>query len=131
MVLRIKKKRKYFGTRSWGVGNIKHARGAGSRGGVGKGGRKHKMTHLLVYERESLVHKGFVSRNRKRLDTINLTDVSKRLEKVNDEKPTLELRGFKVLGGGRLLKPAVLKADSFSAHAEEKIKAAGGEAVRL
>lgn len=131
MVLRIKKKRKYFGTRSWGVGNIKHARGAGSRGGVGRGGRKHKMGHLLIYERESLEHKGFVSRKRNRLEVISLGVVSKRLEKLQGEKPTLELRGFKVLGGGRLLKPAVLKADSFSASAEAKIKEAGGEAVRL
>jgi large subunit ribosomal protein L15 len=131
MVLRIKKKRKYFGTRSWGVGNIKHARGAGSRGGVGKGGRKHKMSHLLVYERESLERKGFVSRNTKKLEIISLSQVSKRLDTLQGEKPVLELKGFKVLGGGKLLKPAVLKAQSFSASAEAKIKEAGGEAVRL
>ncbi len=131
MVLRIKSKRKYFGTRSWGVGNIKHARGAGSRGGVGRGGSKHKMSHILVYERESLVHKGFVSRKGKRLEIISLRDVSKRLNSVQGDKPVLELKGFKVLSSGTLLKPAVIKADSFSANAEAKIKQAGGEAVRL
>lgn len=39
MVERQKKRnRKYLGTRQHGVGNKKKARGAGTRGGVGKGG---------------------------------------------------------------------------------------------
>ncbi|MDE1855530.1 MAG: mitochondrial large ribosomal subunit protein uL15m [Candidatus Micrarchaeota archaeon] len=131
MVLRIKKRRKYFGGRRWGAGNIKNARGAGDRGGVGRGGRKHKMTYLLVYERESLVHKGFAPWKRKSLNTIDLSAISKRVSGMQDSKPTIELKGFKVLGDGRLAKPAVVKASGFSKSAEEKIKQAGGEAVRL
>ena len=53
VVVRVKKNRKYFGSRSWGAGNIKNARGAGDRGGVGRGGRKHKMSYYWVYDRES------------------------------------------------------------------------------
>ncbi len=131
MVLRIKKRRKYLGGRRWGAGNIKNARGAGDRGGVGKGGRKHKMTYLLVYERESLVHKGFAPWNRKSLDIIDLNAISKRAAGMQDAKPTIELKGYKVLGDGKLAKPVVVKASGFSKSAEEKIKRAGGEAVRF
>ncbi|MCL5239506.1 MAG: uL15 family ribosomal protein [Candidatus Marsarchaeota archaeon] len=131
MVLRIKKRRKYLGNRRWGAGNIKNARGAGDRGGVGRGGRKHKMTYLLVYERESLVHKGFAPWRKKVLDIIDLNAISKRASEMKDAKPTIELKGFKVLGSGKLAKPAVVKASGFSKSAEEKIKQAGGEALRF
>jgi large subunit ribosomal protein L15 len=131
MVMRIKKSRKYFGSRSWGAGNIKNRRGAGDRGGVGKGGRKHKMTYLVVYEKESLTHKGFAPWRRKELMEIDLDAVSKRAEKSEEQKPTIELRGYKVLGDGKVTKPFIIKASGFSKNAEKKIKEAGGEAVEL
>jgi large subunit ribosomal protein L15 len=131
MVLRIKKSRKHFGDRSWGKGNIKNARGAGDRGGVGRGGRKHKMTYLVKYDKESLVHKGFAPWRKKQHETIDLNALSKRAAGMQEAKPTLELRGYKVLGDGKMAKPVVVKADGFSKSAEKKIKEAGGEAVRL
>jgi large subunit ribosomal protein L15 len=131
MVLRIKKKRKYFGDRSWGKGNIKNARGAGDRGGVGRGGRKHKMTYLNVYEKESLVHKGFAPWRKEKFEIINLNALSKKAAAMQEAKPTLELRGYKVLGTGKVTKPIVVKANGFSKSAEKKIKEAGGETVRL
>ena len=130
MVLRIKKSRKHFGDRSWGKGNIKNARGAGERGGVGRGGRKHKMTYLLVYDKESLVHKGFAPWRKKSLEIIDLDVISKRSSKMAEAKPTLDLRGYKVLGGGKLAKAVVVKANAFSKSAEKKIKEAGGETVK-
>jgi len=130
MVERIKKRsRKYLGNRRWGVGNIKNARGAGCRGGVGKGGRKHKMTYLLVYERESLVHKGFAPWRKKRLQEIDLDAISKKASKLTEQKPMIELKGYKVLGDGKVAKPVIVKADGFSKNAERKIKEAGGETV--
>ena len=131
MVLRIKKKRQYFGTRRWGAGNIKNRRGKGSRGGVGYGGRKHKMTYLMVYEKERLYKKGFAPWERKELKVINVSGVSKLALVSKEEKPVVELRGYKVLGDGILEKPAVVKASGFSKGAEKKIKEAGGEAIRL
>ncbi len=131
MVLRIKKKRKYFGSRSWGAGNIKNHRGAGERGGVGRGGRKHKMTYLLVYDRDSLYRKGFAPRRRSKPEVIDLDGVSKKASAMEERMPTLELSGYKVLGNGRLAKPVIVKAEGFSKSAEKKIRDAGGEAVRL
>ena len=131
MVIRVKKCRKYFGTRRWGAGNIKNRRGAGERGGVGKGGRKHKMTYLLVYERDTLTKKGFAPYRRKRLDEIDLTGLSKRAMKSKDAKPTIELKGYKVLGDGAVTKAMVVKASSFTKSAEKKIKDLGGEAIKV
>jgi len=131
MVLRIKKNRKFFGSRRWGVGNIKNARGAGDRGGVGRGGRKHKMTYLLVYERDTLYKKGFAPWRRKKLMEMDLDAISKKAAGMQDQKPTIELRGYKVLGDGKITKPVIVKAEGFSKNAEKKIKEAGGEAVKF
>ena len=96
-----KRKRKYFGTRRWGVGNIKNARGAGDRGGVGKGGRKHKWTLITAHFPETISKKGFVrwdptkDRNKEiTLDRINA------LVSRSSDKSKIELKDYKVLSNG-------------------------------
>jgi large subunit ribosomal protein L15 len=132
MVVRHEKKnRKYHGTRSWGAGNIKNRRGAGDKGGVGRGGRKHKFTYLVVYERERLHKKGFKPWKKKELKEIDLEQLNKLAIKSSEQKPTIELRGYKVLGDGTIEKSVVVKADAFSKRAIEKIKSVGGEALLL
>ncbi len=128
MVIRNKSKsRKYLGTRRWGAGNIKNRRGAGSRGGVGRAGKKHKFTRIVKYERERLDHRGFTPWGRKKLNEINLDGVSKAAQGKNE----LSLRGYKVLSSGTLTAPVKVSASRFSKRAAEKIKNAGGEAVQL
>ncbi|MGC8662230.1 MAG: uL15m family ribosomal protein [Candidatus Micrarchaeia archaeon] len=130
MVIRHEKRnRKYHGTRSWGAGNIKNNRGAGDRGGVGKGGKKHKFTYIVKFEKETIHKKGFVPWNREKLLWINLDKISKLASKIGGEKPTVELKGYKVLSDGNLEKPVIVKAEAFSKKAQEKIKSAGGEAL--
>jgi large subunit ribosomal protein L15 len=89
------------------------------------------MTYLLVYEKENLVHKGFAPWRKKSLEIIDLTGISKKAAGMQEGKPTVELRGYKVLGGGKLAKPVVVKAEGFSKSAEKKIKDAGGEVLRF
>jgi large subunit ribosomal protein L15 len=128
MVIRHEKRsRKYLGTRSWGAGNIKNRRGSGSRGGVGRAGKKHKFTRIVKYELDRLHHRGFAPWRKSKLNEINLDSVSKAAQ----GKPELELYGYKVLGGGSITVPVKVKASGFSKKAAEKIKQAGGEAVRL
>ena len=131
MVLRTKKNRKFLGSRTWGWGNKKNNRGSGARGGVGRGGRKSKWTYTVKYDKERIHTPGFKPPRRIALSEISLDKVSSMVRAMKEEKPTLELRGYKVLSNGRLAKPAVVKATGFSAKAEEKIKQAGGEAVKL
>lgn len=130
MVVRHEKKnRKYHGTRSWGAGNIKNRRGAGDKGGVGRGGRKHKFTYLVVYERERLRKNGFSPWKKKKLREIDLGKISKLVRESKEEKPTIELKGYKVLSDGELERAVIIKADAFSEKAVEKIKEKGGEAL--
>ncbi len=131
VVRKESKNRRYLGSRRWGAGNIKNRRGKGSRGGVGKSGKKHWFTYIVKYAPERIRQKGFSSWNKKVFKEINLDKVSKLARNSKDAKPTIELRGFKVLGNGSLAKPAVVKASAFSKSAEEKIKSAGGEAHKF
>ncbi len=134
MVLRIKKKsRKYLGNRTWGAGNIKNNRGAGDRGGVGKAGRGHKWTHIIVYERDRIGKRGFYRSRRqdKILMSINLGQIAERLKKEKGARQEIELSGYKVLGSGSLPSPIVIKASGFSKSAVEKITKIGGKAIVL
>jgi ribosomal protein L15 len=74
-----KRKRKYFGTRRWGVGNIKNARGKGGKGGTGKAGRKHKFTYINDKHPELIKTVGFGPWNRKRMREITIKEIERRL----------------------------------------------------
>jgi large subunit ribosomal protein L15 len=133
MVVRKKKhNRKYLGTRRWGVGNIKNARGKGSRGGVGMGGsRKHKFTFLTAKAPWLIKQHGFSNWRPKKPDEITLWEVDSMIRNSADPKPSIELKSYKVLSNGFISRPATIKAHAFSEKAIEKIKKAGGEAVVL
>ncbi len=132
MVKRVSKTRKYFGSRTWGGGNKKNRRGSGARGGVGRAGKKHKMTQIVVYDKDRFHKKGFVPFKRSRLLEISLGQIAASAAASKEgDKPVVELSGYKVLSNGVLSKPLVIKATRFSGKAMEKIKAAGGEAVKL
>ncbi len=127
-----KKNRKFHGTRRWGVGNIKNARGAGDRGGHGGKlvRKKHNITYLTAKTPWMLGRKGFTKWNPVKLKEIDLREISTMLES-GKATGTVELRKYKVLSNGTLTKPAEIKASGFSQRAREKIEKAGGKAVQL
>jgi large subunit ribosomal protein L15 len=134
MVIRHeKRKRKYMGTRRWGVGNIKNARGHGSKGGTGLAGRglgsgsKHKFTHTTAYAPELIRKVGFTPWNKKKMEAISLREVERILSSKKER--VVELGDRKVLSNGTLTARATIKAAAFSKGAAAKIKAAGGEAI--
>ncbi|OJI07786.1 MAG: hypothetical protein BK997_02110 [Candidatus Micrarchaeum sp. ARMAN-1] len=132
MVVRHQKKsRKYLGNRRWGVGNIKNARGAGDRGGVGRrtAHKKHNFTYLTAKHPEEIRKHGFTKWMPNKLKSVNLYAISAMLKKSNTSE--IELAGYKVLSNGTLEVPAKIKAEAFSAKAMEKIKKANGEAITL
>lgn len=132
MVVRKEKKdRKYLGTRRWGAGNIKNARGKGDRGGVGKGGKKHKWTYVTAKTPELIKKVGFKPWHPKKFKEINLGEINKMILNSKEGKATIELKDYKVLSNGLLSKPAIIRASGFSESAMEKIKSAGGEAVKI
>ena len=131
VVRRPKKNRKYLGTRRWGLGNIKNGRGKGDRGGVGKGGRKHKWTQITAKFPETITKKGFHRWGSKRYDNMNLDQISEILSSNGNSDSVLELGKVKVLSNGSFNAKVTIKALSFSKRAVEKIEAAGGTAVPL
>lgn len=130
VVRKEKRSRKYLGTRRWGAGNIKNARGKGCRGGVGRAGsRKHKFTYMTAKTPELIRKKGFIPWARTRPKEITLREIDKMAKNLGEEKAIIELGDYKVLSNGAISKPVVVKACGFSKRAVEKIKSAGGDAI--
>ncbi len=129
VVRKEKRNRKYHGTRSWGVGNIKNARGAGDRGGVGVGRRKHRFTYFTAKAPWMIGRKGFTKWRPAKLNAITLAEVNAIAKR--GEGSEIELPGRKVLSNGELERGVTVKAAAFSKKAAEKIRAAHGEAVIL
>lgn len=132
MVVRHQKRnRKYFGTRRWGVGNIKNARGKGSRGGTGNAqGRKNKFTRMVVETPWLIRRKGFTKWDQKSLKEITIQQINEMVEK-GKIKDSIDLPHYKVLSNGVLKSKVKVTASAFSAKAMEKIKNSGGEALLI
>ena len=139
MTLRHRKRsrRKYMGTRNWGGGNTKNRRGKGNKGGSGMGGgHKNKWTYMTRYMPNYFGRKARRTRFAKAptviLDFINVGAINERIErnllKKEGDKFAFAFEG-KVLGGGNITHPVLVRAECFSASAQEKIKKAGGEAI--
>lgn len=133
-----KKHRSYLGSRSHGRGNAKKGRGSGERGGVGNAGRcKHKGSWIAVHEKDYFgkSSRGFVcpvkrpEKDIAHLYEINQKALAGKLERKGD-RYSFEIKG-KVLSTGKLTVPISIKAFEWSKRTEEKVKAAGGEIIKL
>jgi large subunit ribosomal protein L15 len=125
-----RKKRKITskrGSRSCGTGNVKNKRGSGCRGGVGNAGlHKHKWSWITTndpdrYGREGLKKKSV------RVPVISLYQIESRAARGEKE---ITFKG-KVLATGAIRQAVKVKALAWSARAQEKIKAAGGEIAKI
>ena len=130
-----KRVKRLRGHRTHGRGLAKHGRGSGSWKGRGSVKRGRSRLYIMKYEPERMpTYKdniGFWSVKQLRMDQkgINLRD----LVKLSQEKE-IDVTKFgytKVIGGGDLAKPLIVKALFFSESAKQKIEKAGGKAVLL
>lgn len=138
MATRFRKSRRQRGSRYCGWGQIGQHRQSGSRGGTGGAGKhKHLWIRTVIEEPEHFGHDSTKSMRQNRLTRwINLRDINDLVSRFGstDErgKPVLDLRSMgynKLLGGGTLQEPIVLKVAKVSATAKQKIELAGGEIV--
>ena len=141
------KRSRLRGKRTCGYGGKKKHRGKGSKGGKGMAGSGKRAgqlrTWVFKYEPKYLGKRGFTSQKKlkRKLKTINLSQIQdhindflkKGLAKKNPQGIELEIRGYKVLGGGNLgtLDKYIIKSTSFSKKAEEKIKKAGSKITAI
>ncbi|MGA7076339.1 MAG: uL15m family ribosomal protein [Halobacteriota archaeon] len=132
------KAKKFRGSRTCGGGTHKNRRGAGSRGGRGHaGGCKHHFVRELLLGR-GYGNYGFVRPQNMLIDPAivdvgALDEGAERLvelkrARVRTGKYYITLDVDKVLGKGRVTKPLIVTARSFSKRAQEKLESAGGKA---
>jgi large subunit ribosomal protein L15 len=138
MATRFRKSRRQRGSRFCGWGQIGQHRQSGSRGGIGGAGKhKHFWIRTVIEEPDHFGHDSTKPTRQNRLNRwVNLRDVNDlafRFATTNEHgKLVLDLRSIgydKLLGGGTLLKPIVVRVAKVSATAKQKIELVGGDIV--
>ncbi|MCK4589268.1 MAG: uL15 family ribosomal protein [Nanoarchaeota archaeon] len=130
------KRSRYRGSHTHGGGAKKKRRGAGNRGGRGRGGfgkRGQQRMPTAQARKEKLGKRGFIHHGvKKDLKGINLGDFSRLLEKglvKNEGVVDLNKLGYKLLSSGDI-KVKIQVKGQVSKKAEEKIIKAGGEVLK-
>ncbi|ELY48062.1 uL15m family ribosomal protein [Natronorubrum sulfidifaciens] len=139
------KKRRQRGSRTHSGGTHKNRRGAGHRGGRGRAGRsKHEFHNYEPkgkhgFKRPHGIRKDVAEIDVQKLDEDAILYVADGQAEETDDGYKLDARDIvedghevdivKVLGSGQVRNTLEITADAFSAAAEEKLEAAGGEAI--
>jgi len=138
MPTRIRKSRKYRGSRTCGYGKVGQHRDQGSKPYRKAGRHKHKWSFVLRYEPEYFGKSGFTSprglKQKNRIINVGKLDELANRFAVEKEKerPLIDLRSLgytKLLGTGKVSKPLIIKVASSTESAIQKIKVAGGEVL--
>ena len=138
MATRLRKTRKFRGSRNHGWGQVGQHRASGHKGGLGQSGMlKHHFSSMLKDDPD---HFGHGSNNpptrniiKKWAGVRDLDDLYLQYGKQENGKKTLDLKalGFdKLLGGGQVKNAYSIKIDQFTSKAEDKVKTAGGELLK-
>ncbi|RLI26768.1 MAG: 50S ribosomal protein L15 [Candidatus Hecatellales archaeon] len=140
---RLRKTRWHRASRTCGWGRVGQHRKSGSRGGFGKAGlHKHKWTWTVKYAPNHFGKHGFrcpTSREVKAINVGRLSELVEDLLAAGRLKPgeggrvevNLSELGFsKLLGGGKISRPLLVRAEAFTEEAERKIVEAGGQLVK-
>ena len=138
MATRLRKTRKFRGSRNHGWGQVGQHRASGHKGGLGQSGMlKHHFSTML---KDYPDHFGHSSNNpptrniiKKWVGVRDLDDLYLQSGKQESGKKILDLKalGFdKLLGGGQVKNAYSIKIDQFTSKAEDKVKTAGGELLK-
>jgi large subunit ribosomal protein L15 len=127
---RLRKGRRYRGSRTHGYGQIGQHRHSGSRGGHGNAGlHKHKWSWLTINDPDHFGRDPFRPPGHPRPDKwVNVGQ----LEGLAGESRSVDLEGMgigKLLGSGTVTRAYEVRVLSFTKRAQAKIEAAGGKLV--
>ncbi len=124
---KLRKIRKFRGSRTQGYGRIGQHRDSGSKGNRKVGRHKHLWSKIVTTEPNYFGKHGFHSPQalHKIERTINLSKLDQ-LAKAPQINLT-EMGYTKLLGTGKLTKPLTIEVEYYSKSAAEKVKVAGGE----
>lgn len=145
VVRRRRKARKFRGSRTHGYGRVGQHRKGGSRGGKGRAaGRKHghMWSYIIKYEPDRFGKHGFhrpqeLVREPKTINVGELDEIvdfllENKIAEYEEDKIVIDVTKLgldKVLGKGKVTKPLIIKAKSFTTSAIKKIEDAGGKAI--
>jgi len=135
MATRLRKTRKYRGSRTHGWGQVGQHRASGHKGGLGRSGMlKHLYSSMLKYDPDHFGHDSTRPPHpniiKKWINVRDLDGLFAKFGTTQDNKKLLDLTklGFdKLLGGGQVKNAYTLKIRQFTESAQEKVKQAGGE----
>ncbi|MFM8658865.1 MAG: uL15 family ribosomal protein [Candidatus Nitrosotenuis sp.] len=139
MATRLRKTRKFRGSRTHGWGQIGQHRASGHKGGLGQSGmHKHLFSTLL---KDDPYHFGHDSTHpphpiitKKWASVRDLDDIFAKHGKQEGGKKLLDLASLgydKLLGGGQVKNAYSVKVERYTESAAEKIKQAGGEVLAV
>jgi len=131
---KLRKIRKFRGSRTQGYGRIGQHRDSGSKGHRKVGRHKHLWSLVVTEEPGYFGKNGFTSPQslHSHENPINLKKLEEIIKISQQEKPEVNLTAMgytKLLGNGKITKPLTIQVASYSKSAAEKIKKAGGEIV--
>ncbi len=134
---KLRKIRKKRGSRTCGYGRVGQHRKSSSKSRRKVGRHKHGWSYVVKYEPDYFRRIGFTSPRSltRRVNTINvgeLVEVIHKLSPGRRRKPLIDLTSMgydKLLGKGEINRPVMVKVQSYSRRALEKIKEAGGEII--
>ena len=138
MATRLRKTRRLRGGRHMGWGQVGQHRASGHKGGLGVTGfQKHHYSSLLKDEPDHYGHEStsppHPNITQKWASVRDLDDLFTKFGKEEGGKKIVDLEsaGYdKLLGGGNISNAYSVKIENFTASAEEKLKAVGGEIVQ-
>ena len=131
---KLRKIRKFRGSRTQGYGRIGQHRDSGSKGHRKVGRHKHLWSLVVTSEVGYFGKNGFTSPQSLHSyeNPINLRKLEEIMPTTQEKKPQINLTALgytKLLGAGKVTKPLIVHVPSYSKSAAEKIKKAGGEIV--
>ena len=126
---KLRKIRKFRGSRTVGYGRIGQHRDAGSKGNRKVGRHKHLWSKIVTTQPDYFGKHGFTSPQslHRKEKTINLHQLDQLAQTPNIN--LTQLGYTKLLGTGKLTKPLTIQVKAYSKSAQEKVKQAGGEIV--
>jgi len=126
---KLRKIRKFRGTRTIGYGRIGQHRDSGSKGNRKVGRHKHLWSKVVTSMPGYFGKHGFHSPQaiHKVEKTINLQGVDQLA--AGKEINLTELGYTKLLGNGKITKALTIHVSAFSKSAQEKVMAAGGKII--
>jgi large subunit ribosomal protein L15 len=126
---KLRKIRKFRGTRTIGYGRIGQHRDSGSKGNRKVGRHKHLWSKVVTSEPDYFGKSGFTSpqslhRNEKIINLSKLDQIAQ-TPQIN----LTELGYTKLLGTGKITKPLTIQVSTYSKSAAQKVQDAGGKII--